>query len=280
MEITTLVENYLYEEKNERLKPQHGLSLYIELENKVILFDAGKDDLFYENSKVLGKDIEKVDYLVLSHAHYDHVGGLEKFLGINKKAKIIVNKNVTEKVYSKRLGNYKYIGIPINLVLENLGRFIFVEEEYKLDEKINFIINKNHMGDSLKGNSHLYKKVESEYKLDDFDHELIMVIEEEKDKLVVFTGCSHSGVLNMVKSVEDKYPEKSIIGLVGGFHLQDNVTKKLIEPVERVEDLGNKLKKIPQIYTGHCTGKEGFKVLQKILGDQIKEFHTGKIFKL
>ena len=280
MKITTLVENYLYEEKNERLKPQHGLSLYIELENKVILFDAGKDDLFYENSKILGKDIEKVDYLVLSHAHYDHVGGLEKFLGINKKAKIIVNKNVTEKVYSKRLGNYKYIGIPINLVLENLGRFIFVEEEYKLDEKINFIINKNHIGDSLKGNSHLYKKVESEYKLDDFDHELIMVIEEEKDKLVVFTGCSHSGVLNMVKSVEDKYPEKSIIGLVGGFHLQDNVTKKLIEPVERVEDLGNKLKKIPQIYTGHCTGKEGFKVLQKILGDQIKEFHTGKIFKL
>jgi len=280
MEITTLVENYLYEEKNERLKPQHGLSLYIELENKVILFDAGKDDLFYENSKVLGKDIEKVDYLVLSHAHYDHVGGLEKFLGINKKAKIIVNKNVTEKVYSKRLGNYKYIGIPINLVLENLGRFIFVEEEYKLDEKINFIINKNHMGDSLKGNSHLYKKVESEYKLDDFDHELIMVIEEEKDKLVVFTGCSHSGVLNMVKSVEDKYPEKSIKGLVGGFHLQDNVTKKLIEPVERVEDLGNKLKKIPQIYTGHCTGKEGFKVLQKILGDQIKEFHTGKIFRI
>ncbi|RUA06573.1 MAG: MBL fold metallo-hydrolase [Fusobacteria bacterium] len=280
MKITTLVENYLYEEKNERLKPQHGLSLYIELENKVILFDAGKDDLFYENSKILGKDIEKVDYLVLSHAHYDHVGGLEKFLGINKKAKIIVNKNVTEKVYSKRLGNYKYIGIPINLVLENLGRFIFVEEEYKLDEKINFIINKNHIGDSLKGNSHLYKKVESEYKLDDFDHELIMVIEEEKDKLVVFTGCSHSGVLNMVKSVEDKYPEKSIIGLVGGFHLQDNVTKKLIEPVERVEDLGNKLKKIPQIYTGHCTGKEGFRVLQKILGDQIKEFHTGKIFKL
>jgi len=280
MKITTLVENYLYEEKNERLKPQHGLSLYIELENKVILFDAGKDDLFYENSKILGKDIAKVDYLVLSHAHYDHVGGLEKFLGINKKAKIIVNKNVTEKVYSKRLGNYKYIGIPINLVLENLGRFIFVEEEYKLDEKINFIINKNHIGDSLKGNSHLYKKVESEYKLDDFDHELIMVIEEEKDKLVVFTGCSHSGVLNMVKSVEDKYPEKSIIGLVGGFHLQDNVTKKLIEPVERVEDLGNKLKKIPQIYTGHCTGKEGFKVLQKILGNQIKEFHTGKIFKL
>jgi 7,8-dihydropterin-6-yl-methyl-4-(beta-D-ribofuranosyl)aminobenzene 5'-phosphate synthase len=280
MKITTLVENYLCKVGSESLKPQHGLSLYIELEEKIILFDTGQNELFYENAKKIGKDISKVDYLVLSHAHYDHVGGLKKFLEINKKAKIIVNKKIIESVYSKRLGFYKFIGIDEKLVEESDERFIFVDKHLKLEDSIDFIINTNFKGDPLKGNGHLYKKVDKNYILDDFDHEIIMIIEEKKDEIVVFTGCSHGGILNMVKSVEDRYSEKKIVGLVGGFHLQNNITKKLGEPRERVIRTGEELKKIPHIYTGHCTGKEGFIVLKNVLEDKISEFHTGKIFEI
>ena len=280
MKITTLVENYLCEIENKGGKPQHGLSLYIELEEKIILFDTGQDALFYENAKKIGKDIAKVDYLVLSHAHYDHVGGLKKFLEVNKKAKIIVSKNILKRVYSKRLGFYKFIGIDEKLVEEHRERFIFVDKHLKLEDSINFIININFKGEPLKGNGHLYKKVGRNYILDDFDHEIIMIVEEEKDEIVVFTGCSHGGILNMVKSVEDKYREKKIVGLVGGFHLQNNITKKLGESEELVIKIGGELKKIPHIYTGHCTGKEGFVVLKGVLEDQISEFHTGKTFEI
>ena len=280
MKITTLVENYICEGMDKGLKAQHGLSLYIELEDKNILFDTGKDDLFFKNGELLEVDIEGVDYLVLSHAHYDHVGGLEKFLEINKKARIIMTKGAKEKVYSKRLGFYKSIGIKKNILEKNIDRFIIIDGEFKLDGKISFLMNAYHEGKPLKGNGHLYKKAGESYILDDFTHELIMVIEEEKDKLVVFTGCSHSGILNMVKSVESRYPKGKIEGLIGGFHLQNNITKKLGEPKERVINIGEKLKKIPHIYTGHCTGKEGFEVLKTVLGANISEFHTGKIFEI
>jgi len=283
MKITTLVENNICSSQKEiyrELESQHGLSLYIETAEKKILFDTGKDDLFYKNSEILGVDISKVDYLVLSHAHYDHAGGLVKFLEINKTAKIIVSAGAREEVYSKRLGFYKYIGIKNKLLEENIDRFILVKKEFKLDKNINFMRNTNHEGDSLKGNSHLYKKSGEAYILDDFSHELIMVIEEEKDELIVFTGCSHGGILNMVKSTKDRYPDKKIVGLVGGFHLQNNITKKLAEPEERVVNIGENLMEIPHIYTGHCTGKKGFSVLKEILGGQIEEFNTGKVFEI
>lgn len=283
MKITTLVENNLYcsqKEVSKNLGSQHGLSLYIETADKKILFDTGKDDLFYRNAQVLGVDIGRVDYLVLSHAHYDHIGGLDKFLEINESAKIIVNRGAQGEIYSKRLGFYKYIGIKNELLQNNIERFILVEKEFKLDKNISFIMNTHHEGAPLKGNSHLYKKSKEGYVLDDFSHELIMVIEEIKDQLVVFTGCSHGGILNMVKSVKDRYPNKKIEGLIGGFHLQNNITKNLAEPRERVINIGEKLINIPHIYTGHCTGKKGFGVLKEVLGRQIEEFNTGKVFEV
>ncbi|MCS5420398.1 MULTISPECIES: MBL fold metallo-hydrolase [Psychrilyobacter] len=279
MKITTLVENDLYS-RQEDLKSQHGLSLHIETADKKILFDTGKDDLFYRNAEILGVDIGGVDYLVLSHAHYDHVGGLAKFLEINKTAKIIISGGAKAEVYSKRLGFYKYIGVKNELLEENIDRFILVDKEFKLDKNISFIINTHSEGEVLKGNSHLYKKTGEIYIPDDFSHEMIMVIEEKKGELVVFTGCSHGGILNMVKSVEDRYPDMRIKGLVGGFHLQNNITKKLAEPEKRVVNIGEKLMGIPHIYTGHCTGKKGFSVLKKILGEQIEEFNTGRVFEI
>lgn len=283
MKITTLVENNICSGQKElykNLESQHGLSLYIETADKKILFDTGKDDLFYRNAQILGIDIDRVDYLVLSHAHYDHIGGLDKFLEINKTSKIIVSRGAKEEVYSKRLGFYKYIGIKNKLLQKNIERFILVEKEFKLDKNISFMINTHHEGAPLKGNSHLYKKSKEGYVLDDFSHELIMVIEEIKDQLIVFTGCSHCGILNMVKSVKDRYPNKKIEGLIGGFHLQNNITKNLAEPRERVVIIGEKLINIAHIHTGHCTGKKGFSVLKKILGRQIEEFNTGKVFEI
>jgi 7,8-dihydropterin-6-yl-methyl-4-(beta-D-ribofuranosyl)aminobenzene 5'-phosphate synthase len=279
MRVTTLIENYLSEGVNKGLKSQHGLSLFLELGNKKILFDTGQDELFYKNAKILGKKIEEVDILVISHAHYDHLGGLKKFLEVNKKAKIIMKEEALEGVYSKRLGIYKYIGINKEIVDKNRDRFIFFKDELILDSNISFISNTVFSGDTLKGNAHLYKKEKNKYVLDSFKHELIMVVEEE-NSLIILTGCSHNGIWNMIKSVEKKYTNKKIKGVIGGFHLQNNITKRLGEPKKRVLEIGEELKKIPHIYTGHCTGKEGFNLLKTVLKNNIVQFHVGSIFEL
>ena len=77
--ITTLVENCVYGRK---LQAEHGLSLYVEVGDNVVLFDKGASELFVRNARLLHCDLQKVDYLVLSHGHSDHAGGLETFLVI------------------------------------------------------------------------------------------------------------------------------------------------------------------------------------------------------
>ena len=91
MKIWTLVENTSI---NENIKNEHGLSFYIETKNHKILFDFGQSDIFVENAEQMGIDLSCVDIAILSHGHYDHGGGIKKFLQINSNAKIYANKNV------------------------------------------------------------------------------------------------------------------------------------------------------------------------------------------
>jgi metal-dependent hydrolase (beta-lactamase superfamily II) len=81
MKLVTLMEN---SSCREDLCCEHGLSLYLETLGKKILFDAGQSAAFAENAAVLKVDLEAVDFAVLSHGHYDHSGGLERFLQINR----------------------------------------------------------------------------------------------------------------------------------------------------------------------------------------------------
>ena len=89
--ITTLVENAVY---GRSLQAEHGLSLLIESEGYKILFDTGQSDLFIRNAALLDIDIAEVDFLILSHGHSDHTGGLRHFLAINKKASVICKQEV------------------------------------------------------------------------------------------------------------------------------------------------------------------------------------------
>ena len=103
MKITVLAENTLSEKISqplkEKLKTEHGLSLFIETENHKILFDMGQTNIFIENAKHLELDLENVDFAILSHGHYDHGGlhssenqlfGVSGFLLLNKSAPIFL----------------------------------------------------------------------------------------------------------------------------------------------------------------------------------------------
>ncbi|MGL4788249.1 MAG: MBL fold metallo-hydrolase, partial [Cetobacterium sp.] len=65
---------------NKELAKEHGLSLYIETKGLKILFDVGESKKFWKNAEKLGLNLEEVNYLILSHGHKDHGGGLSYFL--------------------------------------------------------------------------------------------------------------------------------------------------------------------------------------------------------
>jgi len=275
MKIIALIENELAEGQT-ALKTEAGLSLYIEFGNQHILFDTGSSGSFADNAENLGVDLKKVDLVVISHGHFDHTGGLERFFAINDKAKVYIKKEAKESFFYKLFFLKKYIGVNPELFRNYGDRFVFVTDDIEIQPGINLVthipVNHNLPSDS----KHLRIKKEGKLVEDDFVHEQMMVI-SEGDNVYCFTGCSHHGILNMVESANHLTKDKKV-NVIGGFHMYNPLTKGLSEKKQTVIETGNLLNSNPsinKIVTGHCTGRDAFRILKSTLGDKLHNLNTG-----
>jgi len=265
MKVIVLIENTTCDTD---LKGQHGLSFYIEEHGLKILFDCGADGLFLKNAEKLGIDISAIDYLIISHGHYDHGGGLESFLKVNDKAKIIMSKYAFYDYFFKVLFIKKYVGLKKGL--KNNERITFIDQDFMLGE--NMIIFSNITGCKYRSSkSKLLKRENGKLIPDDFMHEQCFIIDN-----ILFAGCSHTGIVNIYEKAKGI---KGIKHIFGGFHLYNPATKKTEDKV-LIENIANEFKnENVKIYTGHCTGKNAFRILKSVLGDKIEEISTGKIYR-
>jgi 7,8-dihydropterin-6-yl-methyl-4-(beta-D-ribofuranosyl)aminobenzene 5'-phosphate synthase len=106
---------------------------------------------------------------------------------------------------------------------------------------------------------------------------------EEDDGIVVFTGCSHSGILNMVKTVADRFAGRPIKGVVGGFHLMGLPRFGIGAPSKRkIAEMGREMLAHPsaQYYTGHCTGPRAYGVLKDVMAERLSPVTTGTVLEL
>ena len=110
---------------------EHGLSLYLETGGRRILFDAGQSAAFAENAGMLGVDLTAVDFAVLSHGHYDHSGGLGRFLEINESAPVYVSRWAFQPHWNST-GCY----VGVDPALKEHDRIHYVAEETRLAEGI------------------------------------------------------------------------------------------------------------------------------------------------
>jgi len=175
MKIITLLENTL--ELDSSLIAKHGLSLYIEIKDKRLLFDVGPDASFLENAQTLGIDLSKVDILVISHAHGDHGGGLEEFLKINTKAQVYLNTYAQGEYFIQREGKeLEYIGINHAVLQTYRERIHYIKEKTEISSGITLLRNTEHS--TFKPSAILLKKEEGILVEDSYEHEIIMVIKE------------------------------------------------------------------------------------------------------
>ncbi len=277
MRITVLVENTRLENRKD-LIAEHGLSLHIYRDDKQILFDTGATEAFSTNAEKLGVHIQQVDMVIISHHHFDHGGGLAHFFEANQKAKVYLRQCEKKEYYFRVWGIInKYIGLDKGLFKRYANRFDFVNEFTEISPGI-FILTRIGKPYPLpKGNRHLFAQRSSTRELDRFEHELIMVIQEEEG-LVVFTGCSHSGLLNMIDTVAKRFPGVRIKAVFGGFHLIGlPILNTMAGSKREVEGIAKEILKYPidKLYTGHCTGMKAYQVLKGILGEKLEHFPTG-----
>ena len=244
MKITALVENTSVP----GLPVEHGLSLYIETTRHTILFDSGQGTLFAENAERLGKDLAKVDLMVLSHGHYDHGGGLKTFLELNDHAPIYISDKGFNQYYS---GTDFNVSIPEGLAGNE--RFVLTNEPLKLSENITLLNCNDREAKYYADPYGLNKVVNGEFIPDDFLHEQYLII-EENGKRIVISGCSHKGILNIMEWLKPDI-------LIGGFHFFRLTTEgedaaTLDKSAKILNDYG------ATYYTCHCTGTEQYDYLK------------------
>lgn len=277
MKVTALVENTLAPGMA-RLKTEHGLCLYIEHNNKRILFDTGATGAFADNAAQLGLDLLSIDFVVLSHHHFDHGGGLRKFLQLNQKATVHLRGPAVSDCYGKFLWFEKYIGIDQELLQMYRDRFSFVNEKTEIFPGVYILTEVGRAYPTPRGNRSIFVKTNGNLELDNFSHELVLVI-QETDGLGVFTGCAHQGVLNMVDAVTTAFPGVPIKAVVGGMHFMAIPPFNFMSgSKEEVANIGKRLIEFPIncVYTCHCTGSHAFPVLKEAMGEKLEYIGTGR----
>lgn len=277
MKVTVLVENTRLEDRRD-LSAEHGLSLHIQHNGKQILFDTGMTEAFSRNAERLGVDIQEVDMVVISHHHFDHGGGLAHFLETNAKAKVYLRRNEAGDCYLRAFGILnKHIGLDKRLFQKYADRFEFVDELTETSPDVFILTEIGKPYPQPKGNRYLFVKKENTRSLDSFEHELVMVM-REGEGLVVFTGCSHRGILNMVDAASRQFEGLTIKAVFGGFHLIGLPILNLMAGSKReVEGIGREMLRYPieRAYTGHCTGAKAYRVLKGVMGDKLEYLPTG-----
>jgi 7,8-dihydropterin-6-yl-methyl-4-(beta-D-ribofuranosyl)aminobenzene 5'-phosphate synthase len=278
MKVTALVENTRLENRQD-LNPEWGLSLHIQHDGAQILFDTGATEAYGHNAERLGVGLREVDVVIISHHHYDHGGGLAHFLETNSKAKVYLRRNEAGDPYYRAFFGIinKYVGLDNTLLRKHSDRFVFVDEFAEIWPGVFILTEIGNRYPLPRGNRHLFVEEGGARRLDRFEHELVLVVREQEG-LVVLTGCSHRGILNMVDAVSSQFQGFPIKAVFGGFHLIGLPKLNTMAGSKReVEGIGEEILKYPieKVYTGHCTGPKAYRVLKGVMRDKLEYLPTG-----
>ena len=261
MKLVVLVDNNTLNDKYYLGEP--AVSYYIETEGKKVLFDTGYSDVFIRNARKMNINVEDIDVISISHGHEDHSNGLKYYLDNLRSKRILLyahplafNKKKLDgemicSPYSRELlsdyfdivSSSKPINITENLIfLGEIPTVLPFEERYSMG-KI---------------------KIDGEYQ-DDYLYDDSALVYKGKDGLFIISGCSHSGICNIIEYAKKVCKDDRISGVIGGFHLTyDN------ERLQKTLDYFEK-NNIKQIFPCHCTSLLAKSKFINRFGDYVEE---------
>jgi len=275
----------------------HGLSLLITAytggDKRTLLFDAGPEgETFLRNAKILGVDLSEVEAVVLSHGHWDHAGGLVSAIeGITKIQDEAVTVSAVEC--------YVHPGMFAERAMQRPnGKFLPFEQVPNVEELANAgakVINTQEPQFIADGAFYLSGEISRRTAYETgfpghvrrasdgqgwepdpliLDERFISVHVKDKGQ-VVFSACSHAGLVNVLMHARTVFPEVDLYGVIGGLHLSGATEKIIPQTVADLRQLDLQL-----IAPGHCTGWRALSAMSTVFGGELVPLAVGKQFSV
>lgn len=241
MKIRVLVDNNTYIDEYYLGEP--AVSYYIEDEDTKILFDTGYSDIFISNAKKMGIDLDSIDKLIISHGHDDHTKGLKYFLNEKKDIELIAHP-LSFCYKEDKTG--LYIGSPLNKdELNDKYNLNLTDKPCKISNNI-YYLGEIPTSFDFENRYSIGKTIIDDNKEDDYLKDDTAIAYKCNEGIFVITGCSHSGICNIIEYAKKVCNEERVIGVIGGFHLFDK-DERLYKTIEYLKNNNIKL-----LYPCHC----------------------------
>lgn len=259
---------------------QLGLSVlltgYVGEKRHKLLFDAGPTgSVFLGNCKNLGVALDEVEEVAISHGHWDHMGALidamDAITGGKRKVNCHVNPGMFHergcKLSDGRVVPFEKVPSVSQLtehgatVINDYDERTILDDYFYLSGEIDRVTSFE-----LGRQDHLSKTAESAQWEPDplLMDERYLAAHVRGKGLIVFSSCSHAGIINVLLSLRAKFGDVPIYGVIGGLHLVGSLEKIIPETVEHMKDFNLK-----EIVPAHCTGWRAQYALIEAFGEGI-----------
>ncbi len=270
LQITVLAENTV---RRRDLIAEHGLALWLRADGRSILFDTGQGLALAHNADRLGIRLAEARDVVLSHGHYDHVGGLAASPDLFRHARVFVHPEAFGPRYSwAGTATARYAGASIRS-LEDLKSLVADVVE---------TTGWTPVADDIWATGPIPRETTFEdtggrFSLDAAGEQEDVIVDDQalcvrtERGLVVLLGCAHAGVVNTLRHVEKNFGGESIRAVLGGMHLLRASDERIERTLAAFGTYDLQL-----LAPAHCTGVEASRRIAEVFAERCRELSVGQ----
>ena len=248
------------------------MAVWIQTDAGVILFDTdSKPDSLAGAVAEQGFSFKDVDMVVLSHSHNDHVGGLQAVLDVKPDVPIHGAPGLLTPPYGV---------VPDKEEPEFIGSRLLHGDGPKPAGITPFTGKREILPDCLCVNgatgpstSRFRKKIDGEFVVDRYEHESWLVLGKPGNRTML-VGCSHPGIVTMLRHSHDAYNLTDIHTLIGGLHSYALSDDELHAMTAELKALG-----IQHSVIGHCSGRNTQQAFRDELGGDAVDMAKGLVIE-